>query len=278
MKKKKCEKYWKIFKENYLFFLGLDFACCIIFYFLFMFSFKKIQEYTLQLWEIAPKLEEINSQLVEGVQNVDITLIEPYLDAITSAYQGIIITSVIFLILTFLLWSIFQSLQWRIVYLASKKKLAYKNLDMKHYFPKFLLFNLPFFLIISVALYFFGGWLRLLLIALVTTIPLSFSLVIVSLLLFLFFILLFYLVSVLAVFLNKESWKQALKKTFTLKPKIHAKLFLSTIAMAVLSGAVLVLYYFIVSFWRHTLAAFLSLLIIIIIYAFYRIKLTADIA
>lgn len=176
----------KIFKQNIIIFFLIDFIYFLSTSFLLIFSVYKLQEYIATVTALAPKLQEF-----QNLESMDLVEVNNYLDLIDSSSQSIITITVLTIVGVYLLYCFFQSLQFRLAFKSLKQKIKLETIFHDHfrYFLKFLIINIPLFILF---------------IFLLTK---SYSIVFIILL-----ILLIYFVLLINILLNKFGIVETLKK------------------------------------------------------------------
>ena len=134
----------------------INIICSAATFSLLYFTGKKIQTYVLIIYAYAPSLQNMESLLSESVASADLNQLNEALAVINQAYTGIFLTSLISLIIFFLLMCFFQSLSWRIIYKSLKKAVKIEQILKDHwkYALKLSIVTLPAFIITIPSFYY----------------------------------------------------------------------------------------------------------------------------
>ena len=250
---------------------------------LLYFAGKKIQSYVLLIYAYAPQLQNIEAVLSENASLADLNKLDAAMAVINRAYDMIFMVSIISLIAFFLVFCLFQSLQWRITFRSLKKAVKLEGIFDKHwgYALKFSLITIPAFLIIIPTFYSFLDSIQALflnlLIKMYDLAEVSVTVDYFSLAgLFILFLLLTYFAVLIYVILNKEqkivesvkkAFKTGVKKARVLLP-IHFAAFIMILPIVYLDSLLSKLLNF-------KIAAIISILVYLVLAACYQVLMVA---
>lgn len=257
-----------------LVFINLVFAATT--FSMLYFAGKKIQSYVLVIYAYAPQLQDLQSVLSENVSLADLNQLNQALAVINQAYRMVFIITIASLIVFFLLWCFFQSLEWMITCKSLKKAVKLENLfdGYLKYSLKFSLATIPAFIIILPTSYYLIANLKTLFLNLLVkmysmeaqaTNPYMLSTALLAV-----FLVATYLTVILYILLNKYKLVEAVKKTFKVGvKKVHVLLPIHFICLSMIAP-IIYLDSYLIKFLNFKASAILSLLIYFVIIAFYQ--------
>ncbi len=195
--------------KNKKFYLSIliDFSFLAVLYFFVLFIFKKIRDYAFTVQEFGANLKEIENVVQENISLLDYNMLLGNVEVMNSAIQRIMFFFFIFLAGSFILYCLFQGVQW---FVTTNSK------NFKKYLWKFSLVSL---FSVSISLYLIWN-------ILLKVKPLFlnylegisvFGLGIKVILLIILILILWYFTSICYVFLGKYNLIQTLKRMFLFK-------------------------------------------------------------
>lgn len=259
-----------------LVFINLVFAATT--FSLLYFTGRKIQTYVLMIYAYAPQLQDLESILSEKASVADLNKLNEAIAVINQANKMILIVTVASLITFFLVWCLFQSLQWKLTYKSLKKAVKLDEIFHNHwkYAVKLSLITIPAFIIILPTFYYFLANVKSLFLGLLVKLyglaeTQTVNYVTLTAL-FIVFLLSTYFVVLIYITLNKEQKLiKAIKKSFNLGiKKIHILLPIHFVAMIIILP-ILYLDSYLIKFLDFKVAAVLSLLVYFALIAFYQV-------
>lgn len=250
---------------------------------LLYFTGRKIQEYVLTIYSYAPALQELESILSEDVSLTDMGTLNEAMGIINQFYKMIFIATLVSIIIFFLVWCFFQSMEWRMAYNSLKKKLNLEGLFDRSYLKyalNFSLVTIPAFIILFPSFYYFVAQAKALFLNLLiklyglTEIPgeVSYTLI-ATLFLIIFFVSYFTIITY--VLLNRYKLLDAIKKSF--KTGINKAYVLMPLHLACLIAILPVIYLdsYLMKFFDFKISAITSLLVYFVLLAFYQALMTS---
>ncbi len=264
-----------------LVFINLVFAATT--FSLLYFTGKKIQEYVLVIYSYAPALQELESILSEDMSVADANKLNETLTVVSQSYKMILIVTIASMVIFFLVWCFFQSLEWKITYNSLKKKIKLEELFDKNYLKyalNFSLVTIPAFIIIFPSFYYFMAQVKVLFLSLIvkmynlteTAGQVSYPLIT---LLFLTILFTSYFTIITYVLLNKYKLLEAVKKSFkTGIKKAYVFLPIHLVCLLIITG-IIYLDSYIMKFLDFKVASIISLLIYFAFIAYYQVLIVS---
>lgn len=133
--------------KQFLVFLLIDFIFLFCLSSFVKFMLSKIQNYLISLQSLNLDFSKIEETLMNNASNLNLDLFGSNLEILNQAMQKIFYYSIYALIGIFLLYCVFQAVQWNLVC----NKLRFKNFGK--YLLKFILVNIPILFILSLIFY-----------------------------------------------------------------------------------------------------------------------------
>jgi len=133
---KKTNKIKKI--RNFLILLLVDFVFLFFVINFIKFMFKKILSFVMSLEDLSINLQLFEENFLENASSIDLSLFSGNLEILNQVMQKIFYYSVYTLIGVFLLYCLFQAIDWNLVC----NKFKFKNFG--RYLLRFILINIPF--------------------------------------------------------------------------------------------------------------------------------------
>lgn len=244
---------------------------------------RKIQNYVLVIYSYAPQLQELQSILSEDVSMADLNKLNEAMAVINQSYKMVLIVTIASLIIFFLVWCFFQSLEWKIAYNSLKKRIKLEELFGNNYLRyalNFSLVTIPAFVIMIPSFYYFIAQIKLLFLNLLvgmynmeetaqTPSYLMITLLFVIILLTSYFTIISY------TMLNKYKLLDAVKKTFkTGIKKIHILLPVHFLGLIIITP-ILYIDSYLVRFFDFKISVIISLLVYFALIAYYQILMVS---
>ncbi len=250
---------------------------------LLYFTGRRIQNYVLMIYSYAPALQELESVISEDISLTDLNKLNEALAVINQSYKMILIITIVSMIIFFLTWCFFQSLEWKMAYSSLKKKIRLDELFDKNYLKYVLRFGLvtiPAFIILFPSFYFFMAQAKTLFLSMIVNMynlvetagQVSYPLII---LLFLIILFTSYFTIIIYVLLNKHKLLESVKKSFiTGIKRIHVLLPIHLICLLIIIP-IIYLDSYLIKFLDFKIAAIISLLIYFAFIAYYQVLMVS---
>lgn len=219
--------------KHFLVFLLIDFIFVFCLFNFVKFMFKKVQDYFLNLQNFNLDLQGLEETFLENASNLNLDLLGGNLEIVNQIMQKVMYYSVYTLIGIFLLYCLFQAVQWNLVC----NKLKFKKFGK--YLLSFILINIPIAFILVYIFYgisynlrgvVFSSWVSNTYLEEQMSFGGSLPLLIILIVLFL---LVEYIGVNIYVFMNKYKLKEAILKSFNnLKNyKLELRFFIYTVIL-----------------------------------------------
>ena len=200
--------------KQFLVFLLIDFLFVFCAFTFIKFMLNKVKDYFLNLQTLNLDFESMGESLLQNASNLNLDLLGNNLDIINTVAQKVMFYSLYTLIGIFLLYCISQAVQWNLVF----NKLKFKHFG--RYLLKFILINIPIFLVLIYIFYgimynlrglVFNSWIENTYLESQFSYSGSFPILFVLIILFLAVI---YFTINLYILMNKYKFKEALVNSF----------------------------------------------------------------
>lgn len=218
------------FCKNKKFYVSIliDFSFLLILYYFLVLIIQKIKSYALILQDFGLDMAKVESIIEENMSMFDYSLIMNNLEKVNAVMHKISLLFLILLIGSFLIYCLFQSVNWSYILRVKFKK----------YFWKFCLVSLFSFSLSLLFLWFILLNIKSLMVNYSGNLPL-FGFIIKILLLFILLFVLGYYTHVCYILLAKNKVVDALKKTFKFK---NLKSILTSLGLFLLIIGIIILF------------------------------------
>ncbi len=136
------KKTFNIFARSIAILFPMDLVYILSTVFLLSFFAEKIRNHALLISSTLPLINEMQGLAKE---EIDINQLNSYLDVIDNSARSITVLAIAAIVLAYVLFCFFQSVQFRLAYRSLKERIGVDNIlhNILGYFAKFLVVNIP---------------------------------------------------------------------------------------------------------------------------------------